>query len=155
MKRGPKPTPTADLNSWRARAAERRNEIQVAKPKRPPACPKWLTGDARQYWNALAKGMHANGLLTAVDVLPFSLVCQLAADANSLDAEVGDRRLVVWESGERINPLIKARLETIRHMRALCNDMGMTPTSRIGLPQPEQAGDTKAGKVIAGRFPKG
>ena len=157
MKPGPKKTKTEDLNSWRAKVAERRNEIEVAKPPKPPACPKWVTGKARVYWRDLHKAMHENGLLTGVDVLPFALVCLLAADAETFGAEVGDDLLVTWESGdstsERINPLIKARLETIKQLRSLCNDFGMTPTSRIGLPSPK----AKAGKVLEaqGRFPKG
>lgn len=150
---GPRKTRTEDLHSWRAKLAERKNEIKVAKPKRPPACPKWVKGKARGYWRDLVKGLHSNGLLTAVDVLPFALVCQLAADADALAEQVGERTLVTWESGERLNPLVKARLETIRHLRALCNDMGMTPTARIGLPSPEQ----KEGQVIESKskFAKG
>lgn len=157
MKTGPKPTKTEDLHSWRAKAAARKNEIQVTKPKRPPACPKWVKGKAREYWKDLAKAMHENGLLTGVDVLPFALVCILASDADTLGEQVGDKTLVTWVSGdsvsERLDPRIKARLETIKQLRSLCNDFGMTPTSRIGLPTTRE----KDGKVIdsKSRFPKG
>lgn len=157
MKRGPKPTKTEDLHSWRARSEARKNEITVAKPKKPPACPKWLKGKARIYWRDLHKAMHDSGLLTSIDVMPFSLVCQLAADAEMLAEQVGEKTLVTWISGdsssERLDPRIKARLETIKQLRSLCNDFGMTPTSRIGLPTPKE----KDGKVIdsANRFPKG
>ena len=157
MKRGPKPTKTEDLHSWRAKAAERKNEIEVVKPARAPGCPKWVTGKARVYWRELSKDMHANGLLTGVDVLPFSLACLLAADVESLAEQVGEATLVTWESNgtksERLNPLVKARLETIKQLRSLCNDFGMTPTSRIGLP----GAKGKDGKVVEakGRFPKG
>ena len=157
MKRGPKPTKTEDLHSWRAKADARKNEIQVIKPKRPPACPKWVQGKARVYWRDLHKAMHENGLLTGIDVLPFSLVCLLAADAETLAGQVGEQTLVTWVNGnsvsERLNPLVKARLETIKQLRSLCNDFGMTPTSRIGLPVKQP----KDGKIVdgKGRFPKG
>ncbi len=157
MKTGPKPTRTEDLHSWRAKAAARRDEIQVEKPKRPPACPKWVRGKAREYWRDLSKAMHENGLLTAVDVLPFALVCTLAADADGLAEQVGDKALVQWVCGdsvsERLDPRVKARLEIVKQLRSLCNDFGMTPTSRIGLPVPKR----KDGKVIESksRFPKG
>ena len=157
MKPGPKPKKTEDLNSWRAKAEARKNEIKVAKPRRPPTCPKWVKGKAREYWKDLAKGMHDNGLLTGVDVLPFSLVCILAGDADLLAEQVGDKTLVTWVCGdsvsERLDPRIKARLETIKQLRSLCNDFGMTPTARIGLPAPKE----REGKVIdsKSRFPKG
>ena len=156
---GPRKKPTSELHSWRAKLAERENEIKVAKPRRPPACPKWVTGKAREYWRDLSKGQHSAGLLTAIDVLPFGAICTLAGDADTYAEEVGDNLLVTWVSGdstsERLNPLLKHRLETIKVMIKICNDMGMTPTARIGLPQPE-AHDKKKGEVINGqnRFPK-
>lgn len=157
---GPRKKPTSELHSWRAQLAERKNEIQVAKPRRPPACPKWLTGKAREYWKELCKGQHGAGLLTAIDVLPFSSICALAADADAYSEAVGDDLLVTWVSGdstsERLNPLLKHRLETIKVMVKICNDMGMTPTSRIALPQPVLP-DKKKGEVVdsKSRFPKG
>lgn len=158
---GPRKKPTSELHSWRAKLAERQNEIQVAKPRRPPACPKWLKGKARDYWRDLSKGQHAAGLLTAIDVLPFAALCMMASDADAYAEQVGEQTLVTWVSGdstsERLNPLLKHRLETIKVMMKICNDMGMTPTSRIALPQPEIPGKKKDGKIVdgKGRFPKG
>lgn len=157
---GPRKTPTSELHSWRAKLAERENEIKVAKPRRPPVCPKWVTGKAKDYWRDLSKGQHSAGLLTAIDVLPFGVLCTLAANADTYAEQVGDETLVTWVSGEstseRLNPLLKHRLETIKLMLRICNDMGMTPTARIGLPQPSSA-ESKEGKVIDSkkRFPKG
>lgn len=157
---GPRKKPTSELHSWRAKLSERKNEIQVAKPRRPPACPKWVTGKGKEYWRDLSKGQHAAGLLTAIDVLPFGAICTLAADADAYATAVGDELLVTWVSGdstsERLNPLLKHRLETIKVMMKICNDMGMTPTSRIALPQPATP-SAKKGEVIDGqnRFPKG
>jgi P27 family predicted phage terminase small subunit len=157
---GPRKKPTSELHSWRAQLDERKNEIQVEKPRRPPACPKWLTGKAKDYWRDLSKGQHSAGLLTAIDVLAFGAICTLAADADAYAEEVGENFLVTWVCGdstsERLNPLLKHRLETIKVMAKICNDMAMTPTARIGLPQPETP-EKKKGEVINGknRFPKG
>lgn len=137
---GPRKKPTSELHSWRAKLAERKNEIQVVKPRRPPACPKWLKGKAREYWRDLCKGQHSAGLLTALDVLAFAAICTLAADADTYSEEVGGNFLVTWVSGdstsERLNPLLKHRLETIKMMTKLCNDMGIRQRPALDCPNP-------------------
>lgn len=153
MKRGPKATPTEELHSWRAQLAARKNEIQVAKPTKPLPCPRRLQGEARVYWKDLSKTLHANGMLSEVDVTALVLLCQLLAERDELSAKIGGKLLIEWESGERLNPLLRQRNDVDAQIRRICNDFGMTPTSRIGLPAPKQ----KVGKVIDGtaRFPKG
>lgn len=74
MKRGPKPTPSAQLKrrgSWRADT----NAREPMPDPSPPPVPV-LSAAARRVWDALAPQLHAMGVLTSIDGNTLATYCE-------------------------------------------------------------------------------
>lgn len=153
MSRGPKPTPTEDLNSWRKESEARKKEIKVGLLGKCPAAPKWLKGRSKYYWGQVAPWLHENQLIAAPDLAAVALLCQRMADVERLGDLVEGDELIITAESIKANPLIRARDAAIADLRRMFADLGMTPTARIGMPKIDLPG----GKVIdaTGHFKKG
>ena len=153
MKRGPKPTPTDELNSWRAESDARKNEIKVARLAKCPAPLPWLNKRAEYYWKQIAPWLHEHKLIAAPDLAALALLCQRLADVERMGALTEGDELISTGDSVKANPLIKARDAAIADARRMFADLGMTPTARIGMPKVE----TPGGRVIdaSGHFKKG
>lgn len=153
MKPGPKKTPTADLTSWRANMAERKNEAKVEPLREAPEAPVWLDAGAMIFWNEIAPVIFRECIVTALDVPAIGMLCKRFAEAAKYERLYKDRELIPTADSEKANPLIKARNDALTEARRYMVELGMTPSARIGLP----SADKKAGKVIdaGGDFAKG
>jgi len=139
-KRGPAKTPTAVLaarGSWLAKLPDRVDEIQVAALRVAPDPPEWLSEGGCAIWRAHAQPAFNEGLLTAMDVMAFGMMCERVADYYQRRAD-GDRR---------------GADEAAKSAVSLMDKCGQTVTSRVGLPKP----DVKDSKVLEARslFAKG
>jgi len=139
-KPGPPKTPTAELakrGSWRAKLPDRESEIQVAALRVAPDPPEWLSEGGCAIWRAHAQPAFNEGLLTAMDVMAFGMMCERVADYYQRRAD-GDRR---------------GADEAAKSAVSLMDKCGQTVTSRVGLPKP----DVKDSKVLEARslFAKG
>jgi len=149
---GPKPTRTEDLTSWRAHLPSRKAEIQAPPLPVAPEVPEHLSADARVHWELVVSALVERRLLTALDLPAVCLLCERLADVRELKVEIGALHLVVTDQSIRSNPLYRVRERAIEDCRRLFDSFGMTPTARIGLPDPEKP---KAGQVVNAHFPKG
>lgn len=152
MKQGRKPQLPENVHGWREAVAARRKSIDVEKPAKPPSCPRRLEGKAREYWKEVARPLHAAGMLAFLDIVVVALLCQLLAERDELTEQIDGKLLIAWESGERLNPLLRQKNEVDAQIRRLCNDMGMTQTARISISVAPKAG---AKLRENSRFPKG
>lgn len=149
-KRGPQPTPTEELQrrgSWRAKTAERKNEIKVAKAKRVPAAPGWLPKDARREYRRIAEILTAAKLVTAVDA---DMIAHLAVATvqyvKLLHHGATEAATIPTDGLLRRNPIIAMRAEAQRDIIRLIRELGMSPASRVGLAI--QDSETKAGDIV-------
>lgn len=149
-KRGPQPTPTEELQrrgSWRAKTAERQNEIKVAKAKRVPAAPSWLPKDARREYKRIAGVLIAAKMVTVVDADMIAHLAVATVEWVKLlrwDGELGP--VVGGEGVPRRNPIYAMRAEAQRDVVRLIRELGMSPASRVGLAIQDVA--PKAGDVV-------
>lgn len=132
-KRGPRPTPTDELEkrgSWYAKTAKRQFEVNADPLTEVPAAPDWLTPGGVKIWNAHAPAAVENGLLTPMDVGAFALYCdslheyRIARDQVERDGINLDGRL---------NPAVRVRDEARKSVISLLREIGHTPASRVGL----------------------
>ncbi|MGE3108837.1 MAG: phage terminase small subunit P27 family [Phycisphaerales bacterium] len=77
-RRGPRPTPTRDLQRWGSwRAALRTCEPDMTALVGVPPCPKWLDREGRRAWKFVTAGLAARGLLTQVDGQALVRYCRI------------------------------------------------------------------------------
>jgi phage terminase small subunit len=131
-KRGPQPTPTAQLaqrGSWRAKT--RTQEPDADPLTEAPACPQGLTGDAAAVWQVEAPRMVGNGTLTAGDLQAFERYCRTFAlwrkKANALES--------ADDFGESA---VKALTHLENALRKLEAAFGKSPADRANLKVPEK-----------------
>ncbi len=135
-KRGPRPTPTATLKrrgSWRAKA----RKAEPQPPSGVPACPQWLSLEARQIWDALVPHLHAAGLATSVDTLCLARYCLLYIRWRR--AERALRRYgQVMRLGRRkgyaqVRPEAAIARNLHQALLQIEREFGLTPAARAGL----------------------
>lgn len=144
--RGRKPTPTK-LKILRGNPGHR--PLNDDEPKaRPavPSCPKLLVGEAKKEWRRITKLLGELGLVTHLDRAALTQYCQLwarwvqaeegvsklgllvAKVAPPADAQGDDpaQDLVEWVP----NPLLRIAEATLKQLRAVQVEFGLTPSSR-------------------------
>lgn len=127
-KRGPRPTPTAELDrrgSWRGKT--RSEEPKPADAVVGP--PKWIGTYGRAMWRAHAAEMRRLGLLRTLDVRPFALACRAYHDYRTATKRLDGSGLMPEVRRALIAEQDKAWSRCVKLMR----EFGMTPASRPGL----------------------
>ena len=137
-KKGPRPTPTAELaarGSHRAKEPRRRNEITIPPMVEVPAAPEWLTDAAAAHFERLAPMLHATGLLSLADVDVLSMLAERLAQYAELRDQCADEKPTIYndQGVGRKNPTYSFRDEAGRDLLKLYQELGMSPTARVGL----------------------
>ena len=135
-KRGPQKTPTVELakrGSWLAKTTERQNELEIVAPATIPAAPAWLGGPAHDIWEHIAPELHANGLLTNVDVHILGLFCARMGEYLKLADQVEQVQRGELDLDIQMNDLIKARDTASTDALRLGREFGSSPAARAGL----------------------
>jgi P27 family predicted phage terminase small subunit len=105
--------------------------------------PSFLDGHAKEFWELLARGLHALGLLYQVDAGAFGAVCSAYSTWRTA-AELLQERVKqhgplaglvdVTTAGNVIqNPLVGIMNKARRDYVKFCSEFGMTPSARAGL----------------------
>ncbi len=97
-----------------------------------PPCPKILQGDARKHYLKTARKLARIGLLTELDDLALSMLCQSWAEyLEATDQEIKTGMLVKSPNGFPVlNPYLIAANQALKMVRSLLAEFGMTPGSR-------------------------
>lgn len=104
-----------------------------------PRCPRWLDREAKKEWGRLAPRLEKLGLLTALDMVMFAMVCSTFSLWRRLDEQI-EREGPVIEGHrgiKRKHPLVGARTQTAALLLTLSREFGLTPLSRQRLVLPE------------------
>ena len=137
-KTGPRPTPTATLaqrGSHRAKEPRRQNEITIPPLVSVPAPPEWMSKDGAKHFTRLAPVLHAAGLLSPADVDLLAMLAEKHAQYIALrNACAKEDPTIYNEMGVgRKNPSYSLRDEAQRDMLKLYQELGMSPSARVGL----------------------
>jgi P27 family predicted phage terminase small subunit len=142
-KRGPQPTPTAELKarkSWRANQEKRKNEIVVPIATVAPVAPSWLSEKGRIQFDLIAQELHSSGLLATVDDHAVGQYCERLSQYIELrDNALSAHPVIVKDGVARKNPVILLRDEALRDCLRLLRELGMSPTARVGLTTEKKA----------------
>ena len=136
-KRGPQPTPTAQLEargSWLAKLPERKRETAVAVIVDIPSAPEWLTPSAVLLWDSITREAQDGGTLSCMDLSMCGFLCERLSQYIALrDNAFSAQPVLVKDGLARTNPIIIQRNEAQRDCIRLLRELGMSPASRVGL----------------------
>jgi P27 family predicted phage terminase small subunit len=132
MVAGRKPKPT---NLKMIQGTYRPDRANPSEPKPRaviPPCPEFLQGEARKQYQKTAKKLARIGLMTELDDMALSMVCQGWADyLEATDQVKRSGMLVKSPNGFPVlNPYLIAANQALKKVRALFAEFGMTPGSR-------------------------
>jgi P27 family predicted phage terminase small subunit len=164
-KRGPAPAPTA----LQLLKGEKKSRINTRGPKpevkdRPPACPAWLSKEAKAVWRYHAKTLHKAELLTDWDRETFAVyctavvqhreACQVLAGAMVVteDGVTASNLLVTGMHGNLVkNPILQVIRDTSQTIRVYAQQFGLTPSARSGIELPDAKGKNNeaAGRLLS------
>jgi P27 family predicted phage terminase small subunit len=140
---GPAPKPTA-LKRLQGNPGKRRLNQAEPKPRAERMyAPRWLDADAKGAWRAIAPKLQRLGLLTEVDGPTLEAWCALYARwrqaENALKA--GGLTYETATGFVRPRPEISIATNTLKELRLLTAEFGMTPASRsrISIAPPDTA----------------
>lgn len=146
--RGPAPKPTA-LKILAGNPGHRPINAAEPQPDRSmPACPKWLTAEAKAEWRRVAKRLHDAGVLTSVDRAVLAVYCQ--AWARWVEAEqmidLHGQTTTNDKGVAYLSPWLTAAISARKDVAGFAAQLGMTPSSRsrlIGFADGQQTGKAK------------
>lgn len=142
-RRGPRPTPTTELErrgSWRAktRDGEPRPETSVPDP------PAWVKGAAREHWATIAEELAKLDLMADVHSPALGLLVDSLARYIELREIVGKYGYTVTtDKGNEIQrPEVGAMHKAWEHVFKALREFGMTPAAmtsiRVGGPDQQE-----------------
>ena len=128
--RRPKPTQLKVLTGNPGRRPI--NEDEPKPAKKIPPCPGWLPAYAKKEWRRVAGKLFRLGLLTELDMVPLAMYC--LHWARVYEAETAIKKFgttLVTDKGNTVQrPEVGISNTSMAHLRALCAEFGMTPSSR-------------------------
>jgi P27 family predicted phage terminase small subunit len=147
MAGGRRPTPTylrVFLKGNPGRRPLPKNEIKPKRPSEVPAAPDWLDDYGSAEWARVAPGLWRTGALTEPDVGTLAAYCfsyaQLKTAAEILKRmranDVGGLRGLIVTTKDKStmpNPLVWIANAAAKNMNRFATELGMTPSSRVGL----------------------
>ena len=132
----------------------------IAKLKRP----EWLDDDAVAAWDEVLPLLIEMGVITFADRhLLIAFVCAVSR-LKSAEREIEANGLIVQGStGPKKNPAVSVSDESMKMIRGLSSDLGLTPASRPGLnaklpekltPEEQKKAEIAKRLIHDGRIPK-
>lgn len=137
-KSGPRPTPTATLaarGSHRAKEPRRQNEVTIPALVDVPQAPNWISEAAIEEFNRLSPMLHATGLLSLADVDTLALLAEKRVQFCELRDLCKSESPTIYNADGvgRKNPTYTFRDEASRDLLKLYQELGMSPSARVGL----------------------
>ena len=133
-KRGPHALPPEVQKSRGTERPDRRRDKVGAKKACPPM-PSWISDDARPCWKHIAPWLDEVGLLTRLDQVALTLLCDAVAHyINRRKAvEQSGWTSVSEKGGEYQHPNVGAMNKAREAVVKLLREFGMSPSARAGL----------------------
>lgn len=144
-KPGPKPKPAEirELEGNPGKRAIKRGPTAAAASLTPP---DHLTPTAAKFWKKYSPTLSQLGLLTVVDVEAFAALCEawafmVVAKKSMRIRGTGDAEVVTTDRAhgaeKRKHPAFTIYKQAEASYLNLAREFGMTPSSRVGLPSPD------------------
>jgi P27 family predicted phage terminase small subunit len=133
-KRGPKPTPTNELHSWRKNL--RKDEPQAVDL---PIKPSFIKGKAKKKWEELLGELTKLNVVGSIDSTTLARYCQLWEIYQDLIADIGKEGFVVESINKKgdeyvaQNPKVNAFIKIAGLLARLEDCFGLSPAARAGL----------------------
>jgi P27 family predicted phage terminase small subunit len=132
MAAGRKPKPTnlkliqGTYRQDRARPFEPKPRITI------PPCPKFLQGEAQKQFKETAKKLARIGLMTELDDMALSMLCQGWQEYLEATEQVRKSGILVKSPNgfPVLNPYLTVANQALKKVRSLLAEFGMTPGSR-------------------------
>ena len=141
--RGRIPKPTA-LRAIGPRSHHKQNRTEP-KPAGGTTAPSWLSKAAAAEWARVYGEMARIGLVTKLDRVALAAYCTAYARLKAAEADIEERGPIILQGtvNEKANPSVNIADQAMQRIRQLCQEFGLTPSSRsrIQLPGEEDAGD--------------
>lgn len=131
--RPPKPTAIKKLQGNPGKRAALKGEPKPSVPERVPTAPRTLSPDARREWRRLAGELHGRGLLTGLDTVALSALCETIVTWKDAKAKVRRSGAVgLSPNGYPIqHPMVSIANQAEKRLRGWLSEFGMTPAARL------------------------
>jgi P27 family predicted phage terminase small subunit len=132
MNAGRKPKPTALKLIQGTYRSDRANPLEPRPRPGIPPCPKFLQGEAREAYRKTAKKLARIGLVTELDDMALSMLCQSWAEYLEATDQVRKTGMLVKSPNgfPVFNPYLVIANQAVKRVRALLAEFGMSPSSR-------------------------
>lgn len=128
--RGRKPKPNAIKELSGSRWASDEPALDDSKP----ACPPWLTDEAKVIWRYHAGNLHSAGLLKKTDRDTFAAYCESVADfqraTERLQREGAQYVFRNYNGTYQENPYVYQKNRAMEKMLKFAAEFGMSPSAR-------------------------
>jgi P27 family predicted phage terminase small subunit len=143
-RRGPPKRPTA-LRVLEGNPAHRPLPVNEPRP-RPlaPACPAWLSLEAKREWKKVAPELHRMGVLTVVDGSVLAGYCEALAAFQRAVEELRAKGSTTFNtpSGyKQQRPEVGMRNSAMMLVLRFAQELGLTPAARARLEGIDRGGD--------------
>lgn len=139
---GRKPIPTK-IHQLRGNPGHRPlNDAEPQPPADKPACPNWLSPEAKKCWRKLAHDLHVCGVLTKIDGGTLAQYCEAWGRWVEAIRVVQEKGMVMKTKQGNIiqNPYLGIANRAWDQVKAIAPELGLTPSSRsrIKVTKPKQ-----------------
>lgn len=145
--RGRKPKPV-ELKILEGNPGKRPLNLDAPVPTQGiPACPSFLSAEAKKEWRRVSKELLAVGLLTVVDRAALAGYCQAYARWKQAEEAIREFGLTYEYTNKNGSTNVVARPEVaiarecLMLIKAFCAEFGLTPSSRSRLTVPKNERD--------------
>ncbi len=148
MTAGRKPKPTQMKVVQGTFRKDRANHAEPKPKKQLPPCPDFLEGRARKEYFRIGRKLERIGILTEIDDLALTGLCQSWAEYLEATEQVRKTGMLVKApSGYPIlNPYVVLANQALKRVKAFLTEFGMTPSSRSRVSAAKKAEDKDCGK---------
>jgi P27 family predicted phage terminase small subunit len=132
--RGRKDTPTPILK-YRGTYRKDRRKREMELKTDLPACPAWLSDNAKKEWNRIVKEMGSLGIITTLDRTVLAMHCQYIADYLEAKKIIDDEGMTNKTSNGNIiqHPAVGIKNTAFLGIMKTAVELGLTPSARCRL----------------------
>lgn len=144
--RGPQPTPSLVLQARGSKlAGEREGEVQFER--KAPACPAWLSAEAKAEWRRQSKQLQAAGLVQVVDRAALAVYCEAWGEFVLACRQIAGRTANGELGLDACRQLVKLKNAAADRVVKLADRFGFAPSARARLKAPERPEEATSGKA--------